>query len=60
MLNSLITQEFIDGVVLELRPIITPNYQDILAILTFHFLDEVHDGLLGLVFVLEEVDPSIS
>jgi hypothetical protein len=60
MTNSLFTQELIHGVVLELRPIVTSNQQDILAILMFHFLDEVHDGLLGLVFVLEEVDPCIS
>jgi hypothetical protein len=60
MMNSLITQEFIHGVVLELRPIVTLNYQDILAKLMFHFLDEVLGGLLGLVFVLEEVDPCIS
>jgi hypothetical protein len=60
MMYSLITQEFIHGVVLELCPIVTPNHQDILAILTFHFLDEVFDGLLGLVFLLEEVDPCIS
>jgi hypothetical protein len=60
MMYPLVTQEFIHCVVLELRPIVTLNHQDILAILTFHFLGEVLDGLLGLVFVLDELDPCIS
>jgi hypothetical protein len=60
MTYPFITQELIQCVVLELHPIVTSNHQDILAILMFNFLGEVLDGLLGLVFVLEEVDPCTS
>jgi hypothetical protein len=42
-----ITQEVVQGVVLELGAIVTLNHQYILAILTLNFIGEVNDGFVG-------------
>jgi hypothetical protein len=60
MANLLITKEVIQGVVLELGAIVTPDHQYTLTILTLHFICEVYEGFLGLMLVLEEVDPCVS
>jgi hypothetical protein len=60
MANPLITKKIIQGVVLELGTIVTLYHQYILTILALHFIGEIFDGLLGLMLVLEEIDPSVS
>ena len=58
MLDPLITQELIKGIVLELGSIVASDSLDCLLMLALHLIGEVDEGLLGLTFVLEEVDPS--
>jgi hypothetical protein len=60
MANPLITKKIIQGVVLELGAIVTLDHQYILTILMLHFIGKVFDGLLGLMLVREEIDPSVS
>jgi hypothetical protein len=58
MTNTLFTKKLIEGVVLELGAIITPNsqYGDIVLMLNFN--GEVDEGLLSLTHRLEEINPS--
>jgi hypothetical protein len=60
MKNPFITKEDIQGVVLELGVIVTSNHQYIFTILMLNLIGEVLNGLLGLMLVLEEIDPCIS
>src|SRR5664279_4954376 len=60
MPNPLITQEFIHGIVLELRPIITPNSQNLGVILTLNFLGPINEYPLGFTLLLDIEDPSVS
>ena len=59
MLDPLITQELIKGIVLELGSIVALDSLDCLLMLALHLIAEVDEGLLGLTFVLEEVDPVV-
>jgi hypothetical protein len=59
-MNPFITKEIIQGVVLERGTIVTLDHQYILTILTLNFIGEVFDGFLGLMLVLEEIDPCVS
>ena len=60
MLDPLITQELIKGIVLELGSIVASDELVILLMLALHLVGEVDKGLLSLTLVLEEVDPSVS
>ena len=60
MFNPLITKESIQGVVLELGAIVASYYQHRDIVLTLHHVDEVDEGLLGLTFQLEEINPRVS
>src|SRR3954471_8187952 len=54
VLNPLITQEFLQGVVLELRAIVTSYCQDSHVIFPLGLLVKVNEGGLRLVLGLEE------
>ena len=58
--NPFFTEKPLNGVVLKFGPIVTSNGQDHLLKLTLSHVDEVNDSLLGLTFLLEEINPSIS
>ena len=58
--NAFFTKKPLNGVVLKFRPIGTSNCHDLLLKLTLSHVDEVNDSLLGLTFLLEEINPSIS
>ena len=60
MLDSLITQKLIQGVVLELGAVVTSYCQDLCIVLSLSFICKVDDGLLGLALPLEEIYPSVS
>ena len=60
MLDSLITQKLIQGVVLELGAVVTSYCQDLCIVLSLSFICKVDDGLLSLTLPLEEVYPSVS
>ena len=60
MFDPLITKKFIQGVVLELGVVVTPNSQYLCIVLMLSFVGKLDDGLLGLTLLLEEIDPSIS
>ena len=55
ILDSLITQKLILGVVLELGAVVTSYCQDLCIVLTLCFICKVNDGLLGLALPLEEM-----
>ena len=60
MLNPFITKKFFQGVVLELRAIITSCCQDFFVKLALSLLGKINEGDLRLVLGLEEEDPCIS
>ena len=60
MLDPLITEKLIQGVVLELGAVVTSYSQDLCIVLSLSFICKVNDGLLGLALPLEEVYPSVS
>src|SRR5664279_1745567 len=60
MPNTLITQEFIHSVVLELRPIISPNSQDLCIILALHFRSPINEVTLGFTLLLDIENPCVS
>ena len=60
MLDPLITQELVKGIVLELGFVIASDVLDVLLMFSLHLGGEVDEGLLGLTLVLEEEDPSVS
>src|SRR3954464_5288769 len=57
MFDPLITRKFIQGVVLELGAIVTPYSQNLQVVLTLSLNGKLDDSLLGLTFLLEEIDP---
>src|SRR3954470_7753854 len=57
MFYPLITKEIIQGVVLELGAIVTSYDQYGNIVLTLDHVDEVDEGLLGLILQLEEIYP---
>ena len=60
MLDSLIAQKLIQGVVFELRVVVTSYSQDLCIVLSLSFICKVDDSLLGLALPLEEIHPSVS
>ena len=59
MLDPLITKKLIQGVVLELRVVVTSYHQDLCIMLALSFICKINDGLLGLTLPLEELHPSV-
>src|SRR4051812_12667876 len=60
MLDPLITNKIIQGVVLELGAVVASYSQDLCIVLTLGLIGKVNDGLLGLALPLEEVYPCVS
>ena len=60
MLNPFITKKLFQGVVLELRAIITSYCQDFFVKLALCLLGKINEGDLRLVLGFEEEDPCIS
>src|ERR1041384_1735705 len=60
MLNPLITQEFFQGVVLELGAIVTSYCQDSHVVFSLGLLGKVDEGGLRLILGLEEEHPRVS
>ena len=60
MLNPLITQEFFQGVVLELGAIVTSYCQDFFVEFSLSMFGKINDGGLRLILGLEEEHPRVS
>ena len=60
MFNPFITKEFFQGIVLELRAIVTSYCQDFFVKLALGLLGKINEGDLRLVLGLEETHPCIS
>ena len=60
MFNPLITKKIIQGVVLELGAVVTSYNQHGNIVLPLNQVDEVDEGLLGVTFQLEEINPRVS
>ena len=60
MLDPLITQEFFQGLVLELRSIVTSYCQDSLVVFPLGLLSKINERGLRIVLGLEEEQPRVS
>ena len=60
MLDPLITEKLIQGVVLELGAVVTSYCQDLCIVLTLGFICKVNDGLLGLTLPPSEIYQIVS
>ena len=60
MLNPFITKKFFQGIVLELRAIVTPYCLDFSVKLALGLLGKINEGDLRFVLGLEEEHPCIS